>query len=828
MNIISRTIVNRPVRVLFSFGLLFITAVLMTGLLRFEQDIFKILPLHNRTFKVLIHALRSSTAQNRIYLLIKGPKDSQKLIDAGKNLSQDLRCIRIDGTPALTHVTSLKNEVIGTKDFQDLLTLYLTKPENFLTEQDLPDLTTLLTSKDALDNELKRSLALFATPGFSDPSRMAALDPLNFRQFLIEKLKIIHLGLSFAPGPYLLSPDGHTLLIMAAPSNAAQGPSTAQLLLRKIKELKTSYPQLKIGITGEYAVAAQEEALIRRDILICLAGSALGIGLLFFLVYRNLIVLSFVLLPLGVGLQLALGAMALLFDYVHLLATAFAAVVLGLGIDFAIHVYDRYSMERRVGKTIEQATEQSVFRTGAAVLVGGITTLVAFLVLTLTDSPLLHQIGWLVALGLLFCLITILWALPAWLVWLERHSRGWLKRPMKLLGMDKMGRWIEGRPSIALFFSLLLAIAALPGLFKINFEQDPLALKPKGLEALDVQQDLSNTFGAGQEYALIAWSAEDVQALWRKGQAVDTALAKFKQEGIITSWTSLCQIASPKPLLLEGIDLSTIDTQFQRYGLQLKDFKYVNLFLKAISKKNQTGKFPVANHISTETHLKACEEFNQFPKIFDRFFICEKGTLEGIAWTQVAGTKAALLLQDGLSKSFPGLIVVNPRLAVRELVSEARSALWITVGCAGFLVLVILILFFRRISSVLLVLLPMTMGLLTTAGVMGWSGINLNLFNFIVLPIILGIGLDDGIHILRRHHELGGVEKTLSSTGRSVFLTTLTTACGFGSLSLANYHVLKGMGLMAIIGVFACFFFSVITLPALLRLQNSLKNQAGR
>jgi predicted RND superfamily exporter protein len=143
-------------------------------------------------------------------------------------------------------------------------------------------------------------------------------------------------------------------------------------------------------------------------------------------------------------------------------------------------------------------------------------------------------------------------------------------------------------------------------------------------------------------------------------------------------------------------------------------------------------------------------------------------------------------------------------------------------------VLCILILFFRRITSVLLVLLPMTMGLLTTAGVMGWCGINLNLFNFIVLPILIGIGLDDGIHILRRHQELGDVEKTLASTGRSVFLTTLTTACGFGSLSLANYHILKGMGLMAIVGVFACFFFSVITLPAILRLQNSFKKTAVR
>ena len=126
-------------------------------------------------------------------------------------------------------------------------------------------------------------------------------------------------------------------------------------------------------------------------------------------------VLIFVLLPLGVGLQLALGTMAVMFDKIHMLAAAFATVILGLGVDFAIHVYDRYSSERQKGMNKATAIEKSIFKTGSAVLAGGLTTLSAFLALSFAGNPMLFQIGLLVVLGLLFCLAAILWVLPAWL-----------------------------------------------------------------------------------------------------------------------------------------------------------------------------------------------------------------------------------------------------------------------------------------------------------------------------------------------------------------------------------------------------------------------------
>ncbi|MCD6562175.1 MAG: MMPL family transporter [Deltaproteobacteria bacterium] len=824
MNIIVKTLIKRPGTILLSFGILFIISFFMTGMLSFEQDVFKALPLKNPVFKVLIHAMRTSAAQNRLYILVRPvDDDSQNLIEVGKDVAAALRLIRIDNKSAFSRVTLLKAEAVGAGDFEEMLVRYLMQPESFITKEDTGRLKTLLTSRDMLETELRKSLALIALPGASGFSRIAAMDPLNFRQFMIEKLQTMHHGLSFAPGPYLLSPSGDALLIVATPAVSPKNHSASRLLLKKIDEIRTACPKLKIGLTGGYAVAAQEEALVRGDILVCIIGSVFGIAALFFLAYRNFLTVVFLLLPLGAGLQLAMGVTALMTDHVHMLAAAFSTVILGLGIDFAIHIYDRYKMEREAGMPAEQSVENAIIGTGSAVLAGGITTLIAFLVLIFTGNPILYQIGLLVSLGLIFCLITILWALPAWLIFIERFSWGRSQRPMRLIGMDRMGRFVNRRPVFVLCLALLFFTAALPGLLKVGFERDIMSVKPRGLEAIDVQQDLFRAFGAGKEYVLIVWKADNEKMLFKKGEKVDNVLKKCRQEGIIHSWTSASSISSFAPFLIEGVDLESIKRLFSGYGLELKDFEYTNEFLNAVSNVNRSGQSFKEEGKSTKVCRLPITGMDRFPEIFGRFFINGENNVEGVAWALLPGQEKISLLKAALTETLPNLIIVNPQLAAHYLLDEIRSELIFTAGCAGLLVLIIIIIFFRRLSALFLVPLPMVMGIITMAGVMGLLGIKINLFNFIVLPILIGIGLDDGIHIYRRNQELNDIEKTLSSTGRSILLTTLTTICGFGSLSFARYHVLKEMGLMVIVGVVSSFIFSIMVLPAILKLRGSIK-----
>lgn len=167
----------------------------------------------------------------------------------------------------------------------------------------------------------------------------------------------------------------------------------------------------------------------------------------------------------------------------------------------------------------------------------------------------------------------------------------------------------------------------------------------------------------------------------------------------------------------------------------------------------------------------------------------------------------------------PAILVVSLERAMANLMDSAKSGLLRTVILATILVMAILLIFFGSLSKTLLVLLPTGLALLTTAGLMGYLGISINLINFIIIPILIGIGLDDGIHIMDRFRENNDIGITLNSTGRSILLTTLTTCLGFGSLALARYQVLSAMGLLTITGVLSCFLYSVFTLSAILHLR---------
>jgi hypothetical protein len=322
---------------------------------------------------------------------------------------------------------------------------------------------------------------------------------------------------------------------------------------------------------------------------------------------------------------------------------------------------------------------------------------------------------------------------------------------------------------------------------------------------------------------LVAWRAEHWQDLWAQGRSLDQRLQRFQSSGSVAAWSSLSTIGAAAPPRIPGFDPKAAAALFQRYGLALKDFAASAAFLHSVA--GQNASVPPGSVPSQTPGL--CERTRRLPELLQRFILCEQGQLQGIAWVQTPDTASARRVREQLRGALNDAVVVNPRLAVEATVAKARGELWRTVGIAAGLVFIILLVFWRKILAVGLVALPMALGLLSTAGIMGWAGVHLNIFNFIVLPMLVGIGLDDGIHVLRRFAELGRVPATLATTGRSILVTTLTTICGFGSLSLADYHVLQSMGLLAIAGVGACFFFSVTVLPAMLQLGLNRRFKTG-
>ncbi len=131
-----------------------------------------------------------------------------------------------------------------------------------------------------------------------------------------------------------------------------------------------------------------------------------------------------------------------------------------------------------------------------------------------------------------------------------------------------------------------------------------------------------------------------------------------------------------------------------------------------------------------------------------------------------------------------------------------------------------LMLTLRNIRTTLLVMLPTLAGAILTLGLMRLTGVQFNLANLVILPLILGIGVVDGVHILHRYREEPecGENVVSKSTGQAVMLTSLTTMIGFGSLMVADHQGVYSVGLVLTLGVGSCLITSVTLLPALMKL----------
>ena len=148
-----------------------------------------------------------------------------------------------------------------------------------------------------------------------------------------------------------------------------------------------------------------------------------------------------------------------------------------------------------------------------------------------------------------------------------------------------------------------------------------------------------------------------------------------------------------------------------------------------------------------------------------------------------------------------------------ETIREGKLAFLAAVG----VIFLVLVLDFKRPLVAILALLPLFSGIAFTLAVMWLLNEKLNYLNVIALPVIIGIGVDDGVHFFHRYLQegKGGLRRAVTSVGRAMLMTSLTTMIGFGSLMLYLMRGMASMGLVLFVGVGMCFLVSITLLPAL-------------
>ncbi|MEO2167684.1 MAG: MMPL family transporter [bacterium] len=797
----------------FSFALLLLSA---TALFRLEIDVglISMLPQGRPTFAAYAEFIERFAERDSAIAVVRAP-DAARAIRFADAFSQALR-----------EEKSVAG-VRGRLDVDDFMAAAQAGAAVRFTPRSPGDgLTQRIAPESA--REIVRTLRMaLGMPGSAGVGARLARDPFGLSLVLADALALARPDRTLAAGSdYLLSADATRLLLLIQP--AASGYS-----LPEVEELAAALARaeerarrvvgmaeaerVEVGYTGAFAYAGEDAAIMRADLIRYTAIAFVGVLLVFFIGARSgrfLPLLGYHLL-LGSLVTLALGLA--IFGRLNVISLAFAAVFYGLAIDAAIHLHTRFREELAAGRDASEAIAATLQHITGPTILAALTTAIAFSLLGAASLTGIAQLGVLTAIGIVWNAFATLVVLPAFL---QRGVQSW-RPPGQARWLARIaGGVVRHRVRVAIGLGGI-AIVLLVGIPRARLDSDLFALRPLDSAASRVQEEIEREFGFTNPHGSVMVDVPPGQGragdekLLRAVEAVTARLEELAASGEVLSITSPAVLLPSLATQEERIEAwralprkqaaDALAAALVEGGFRLPPFRAA---LDALASVPQS--LPALEHT-----LPGTESILEHHVRRDA-----AGTAVLVSFTP-RDVGALATVADLLANDLPLPQGVELRVAGRPLLErELRMALGEEVAfflIAVLLTTLLLLAWRERELRVVLALLALpVVSVLTTLGASGWLGIPFTPVNVIVLPLVAGIALDDGLFLVARLREEGAIVPAMAKGGRALGITTATTMVGFGALSLSHYPALASLGQMAAAGLLGAFLVMLFLLPLLL------------
>ncbi len=812
---IHHVTLNRPKTVFAVAILLLALAVLSISRSHFESDIFKLFPRQG-PLALFLDSLEWTGNARNVFFLLEGERahiTAEAEVFAGK-----LEKLRIDGAPAFEKVQYRMYDPAEVTPLADFIGYAVTRPQLFLHPVDAGKYAAKL-KPDSVARALETAEAELAMPG--TVQEVIAADPLYLRNLILPRLKKASQALDMDPSsPYFLSRDGKLLIIIAEPAQPVTNMAFARKLMSGINEARADAP-VKITCTGAHLSAVADEAAMKKEIAACIVSSLVVVLALFYLTYRRFMPTLLIPAILVSGVILALGTGALLLSSVHIISFAFTALIIGLGTDYSIHIYDRFYFERVKGSTTDEALRLAIVDTGHGVFTAAITTALPFLALVLADVRALSELGLLVGFGVIFSLYATYFFLPPLLLFMENRFPQATYKPLPTFFLGRVWELAgnHGKPVIGLSFMAIsvLLIAS----FFISFDGELKNLQPRNSEAFQTQEKIERHLSISPKQMLVALEGKELHGILERSAKVEALAEGYLKRGELQSSSSLGRVLNGQEqqqtilrALRESAHVRTsgpaVTSALELQGFDASQFQpYTN----AIAALADGRTIPLEEGI-------ARLEASPFRGIVDRHLMPAGGTFHNLLYLDYRGAEfnQRQFLED-LHAVDPQARATSVDLVSGQLTESVKKSFVIAFILGGGIVLFLLLSHFDSLSGIFFSLYPVVAGVITMLGIMSIIGMGLNFMNAMVLVTIIGMGSDYGLHIAHRIKGVWGKERKeqFVQAGRAVLLSALTTIAGFGSLAFADYRALASIGWATNFGIAATALFSLLVLPAFCR-----------
>jgi len=592
----------------------------------------------------------------------------------------------------------------------------------------------------------------------------------------------------------LISEDFKAAAIIVRMKNDGLGLMTTSLVRDSVNEIAEDF---KITLGGMPVIKEQISKDVPRDMMIFMP-----IGLLIMLV---VLFVSFkqirgVILPFLVVIMSILFSMGLvpLFGWKMTTITIILPVILiAIANGYGIHIISRYQLDNMVAKgekTGEQLA-QGVFKELALpVLLTGITTVAGMLCLTTHTVVPAAQLGILSSLGIMFALAASIFFIPAVLSMLKTPPQVIQKnkRPVTERLLKKLSVFISGHSRKLLAFNFILVVAMTMGIPMIVVDSNLAGYYPDGHPVKNAAQLINDKFGGSQVISInVEGDIKDPEVL-RKIDSFEQQIAAHSDVGNTLSISKLIKLITKGAYKEDEEGFNSIPEtknavdffleKFNEMGdpKELKklvndDFTQAQIIVQINSESSETIK---------RVTLKA-EEMIKEEKVF----------------TKVTGS---------------GVIF-------KDLIDQVIKGQVVSLTLSFIAVSILVMLLFKSFVAGLIAGIPLAVSLILMFGVMGFTGVTLDIATALISSIVVGVGVDYTIHFLwrykiemKKHRDpVTAVEHTLLTTGRGIIFNAISVMIGFVILLLSSFVPIRFFGVLIVLSIGACLIGSMVLLPSI-------------
>src|SRR5437588_1524770 len=629
----------------------------------------------------------------------------------------------------------------------------------------------------------------------------------------------------------LTSPDRTMRVFLAVTNQSSLSAFECQRLMREVNAFRARASDgwdggpLDVLVTGRSAYVAEISLSMRYDIIATLGSSVLLVGLVFFIGFRRWLPLLGMGFSLLLACLVALASGLLIFGRLHMVAVGFCAILVGLGVDFAILILCRYQQARIDGEDYQQSIATSVAKLGRAVFFGALTTAVGFLALILSGSMGFSQLGVLIAIGIFFaglfmCTILFLFVRP----WQPRRVSGhdWMFEAVK-----RYVRWTVERPAPKILIAggllLILTVIGFSPIPPLRFEASARSLEPKNSRAGRALQAIMEKMPSRWEPVLAIVRARDAQELHDDWQKVSAHWAGLEQAGKIKSFSTPAALClSPEWMEKNRQTLRNVSVPSVSKSLGQ------TLDTEGFSRDSFAPAFKLLDDLQSAADPNApLPDWRKLlPKssgwwfLVDRYFAKDLLLTTGFATTNVPVVSHAQREELGRALPVAGvpMILSGWSYALADLHPWSQRQLLIISALMALFDIGLLAILYRDLRLWLIQVITLAFGIGAMIATMKVLNLPLNLLNVLSFRLVLAIGVDYGIYLVLVWQKTRELEHDVAGVIKPVILAGLTAVSGFGSLGWAHNPSLSGLGIACAIGIFwsllATIFFELPAIAA--------------